>query len=86
MQTLPDIKEVLVYGKLVNGVEQIAADVVLKEVYKTETSQDIMQKMVRVLPEYMMPTSISIVKDLPRNASGKVVKPRKYVRKSDDSV
>ena len=86
MQTLPDIKEVLVYGKLVNGVEQIAADVVLKEVYKTETSQDIMQKMVRVLPEYMMPTSISIVKDLPKNASGKVVRPRKYVRKSDDSV
>lgn len=77
---LDEVKEVLVYGKLVRNVEQIIADIVLQEEYSHETSWNIMKKVSEVLPQYMMITNIRIVESLPRNASGKLVRPTAQVR------
>lgn len=83
---ISEIKEVVVYGKIVNGVEQIVADIVIDEKYSFESLYDIMQKLSQVLPDYMMPSNISIVDNLPRNASGKVVRPSKELRDLYDKV
>ena len=77
---IQEIEEVLVYGQILNGIEQIGADIVLKENCEFESTHDIMQKLSDTLPEYMMPSRISIVKNLVRNASGKVVRPSKKMR------
>ena len=78
--TLQEIKDVLVYGQFFEGVEHIVAEVVLQEKYDFLKSYDILQKMLLVLPGYMMPNKVLIVEKLPRNASGKVVRLAKKVR------
>lgn len=72
---LDEVKEVLVYGRLIMNIEHIMADVVLQEEYIHETSWNLMHKVAQILPPYMMLRSIHIVENLPKNASGKLIRP-----------
>ena len=80
MLELSEITEVMVYGEIIDGIEQIFADVVLSDSSETVTEYEIKQKLVKNIPGYMLPYKINIVSALPRNASGKVVRPTKKIR------
>lgn len=67
----PKIKEVLVYGLKINSTtEKINIKVVTKEL----TVTDIFEICKSRLPSYQMPDSIEIVNEIPKNASGKVIR------------
>ena len=83
---IPEIKEVLVYGKIENGIERIIAEVILNDCYKETTGLDIMEKVSQILPDYMMPAKVIIVDQLQKNASGKVLRPSKKARGFNDIV
>lgn len=72
----PIIKEVLVYGVDDERFGQrINAEIVLKD-DANATTQDIIDICKRLLPEYQWPTGITIVKELKKNASGKIIRQR----------
>lgn len=76
---IDDVKEVLVYGVIIDNVEQICADVILSD----RDNQDILalrKKIANKVEGYMMPHIVNIVEDFKRNASGKIVRPKKIYR------
>ncbi|MCR5803683.1 MAG: acyl--CoA ligase [Clostridia bacterium] len=82
MLELPEIAEAMVYGDFVGGVEQIFSDIVIHGESSQITEQSIKTKLIDVIPGYMLPYKINIVEQLPRNASGKVVRPSKKIRET----
>lgn len=76
---IPEVKDVLVYGQIVNGVERIIAEIILQDKCEIHLNK-LKEKMLYTLPEYMMPAQVFLVKDLPKNASGKKVRPAKQIR------
>ena len=83
MLELPEIAEAMVYGDFVGGVEQIFSDIVVKGDASSITEQSIKTKLIDIIPGYMLPYKINIVEQLPRNASGKVVRPSKKIRNTE---
>lgn len=77
VSTINEIHECLVYGVKGELGENIAIDVVLREEYSDWDVKTLMQRFQGILPEYLMPTSVNIVKALARNASGKIIRQRK---------
>lgn len=64
------IIEVLVYGIK----DAIVGEKIMMKVVTALSRQEVFQICQRVLPKYELPDSIEIVSELPRNASGKVVR------------
>ena len=84
---ISDVKAVVVYGKIIDGVEQIAADIVLYDGIRDANIQhDIRMRIAKVLPGYMIPTYITFVEELQRNGSGKVLRPAKKMRSHNDTM
>ena len=73
---LPEVEDVMVYGELVNDIEQICADVVVDNKYKQCDSQNIMNHISDILPSHLIPYRVRVVEQLPRNGSGKKIRPR----------
>ena len=73
---VPEVEEAMVYGELVNDVVQICADVVIDENYQQCDSQYIMNCAAEILPPHLMPYRLNIVEQLPKNGSGKKLRPR----------
>ena len=77
LNLLPPIRESLVYGvRSVRG-EEITADIVLNESFAFLNKKDLLQFFMEYIPSYQIPTHINIVGNLPKNASGKIVRPSK---------
>lgn len=73
------VKAALVYSIIIDNVEQICADVILS----VKDCMDILQLKKNIADKvegYMMPYVVNIVEDFKRNASGKVVRPKKIYR------
>ena len=64
------IIEVLVYGIK----DAVVGEKIMMKVVTALSRQEVFQICQRVLPKYELPDSIEIVNELPRNASGKVVR------------
>lgn len=77
------IKEAMVYGGLVDGVEQIFADVIMEKGCENMKLINIKTLISEKLPNYMMPTCVNKVQDFPRNASGKIIRPLRKMRNTD---
>jgi acyl-coenzyme A synthetase/AMP-(fatty) acid ligase len=73
---VPEVEEAMVYGELINDVVQICADVVIDENYQQCDSQYIMNCAAEILPPHLMPYRLNIVEQLPKNGSGKKLRPR----------
>ena len=73
---LPEVEDVMVYGELVNDIEQICADVVVDNKYKQCDTQNIMNHISDILPSHLIPYRLRVVEQLPRNGSGKKIRPR----------
>ena len=77
---LDEVKDVLVYGMIIDDVEQIVADIILEEQFIMLDLINLKKIISKQVQSYMMPYVINIVKDFKRNASGKVVRPSKKLR------
>ena len=80
MLELDEVKDVLVYGMIIDDVEQIVADIILEEQFIMLDLINLKKIISKQVQSYMMPYVINIVKDFKRNASGKVVRPSKKLR------
>ena len=74
LMELEQIKECLAYGYKKNDTESIGLYVVLDSRYSLMTLKDIKAIISAALPRYLMPTQISIVDTLKKNASGKKIR------------
>lgn len=72
----PFILETVAYGKRDDMGQKIAVNIVLKDGYKEMTKRDIMSAFSESLPTHLMPSWLEIVDKLPRNGSGKIIRPR----------
>ena len=77
---LEEIKEALAYGVIVDGVEQIATDVILEKGCNDLELIKVKEIISKQLPGYLIPSIVNIVKDFKRNGSGKVIRPAKQIR------
>ncbi len=75
---LPEISECLAYGKKGLLGEDIIIDIVLPKEIKNISKKDLMAKIKEILPSYLMPSSINIVDTIPRNASGKLIRSKRF--------
>ena len=67
----------MAYGCSTEKGEDIAVDIVLEENAKGIDKKDIMERFSESLPSYLMPKHINIKNSLERNASGKIIRPRR---------
>lgn len=72
--SLPEILDCVVYGE--HGIlgEIIIIDIVMCDKYEKCDVKTIMSKFKEVLPPYLMPSRVNIVKSIPKNASGKIMR------------
>lgn len=77
IEKIEEVRSVLVYGRKGNMTEEIVVDIVLREFAKKMSKKELFKKIAAVLPAYKMPSIINIVEELPRNASGKIIRPKK---------
>jgi acyl-CoA synthetase (AMP-forming)/AMP-acid ligase II len=76
VNTLPEIYECMVYGVRCKNGEIIVLDVVLRDGFSEVDIKTLMIRFQTILPNYLLPAKINIVKSLPRNASGKIMRRR----------
>ncbi len=77
--TIPEIAECMAYREKSTNGDSIVVDLVLNNVNEDSEVKLLMQKVKNILPDYLMPSKINIVKSLSRNASGKIVRYRDSV-------
>lgn len=77
--TIPEIAECMAYSEKSTNGDSIVVDLVLNNEYEDREVKLLMQKVKNILPDYLMPSKINIVKSLPRNASGKIVRYRETI-------
>ena len=70
----PGIRQVMAYRLYKNGRQVIGLDIVPESTTLTEA--DIRRICEDCLPRYQLPDAIRLVDELPRNASGKIMRPR----------
>jgi acyl-CoA synthetase (AMP-forming)/AMP-acid ligase II len=70
------IENVLAYGIKSKLGSRIGLKIVLSDKFTELTTGEIMNICSRVLPNYQLPSKIEIVKEIERNASGKIVRPK----------
>lgn len=75
---IPEISECLAYGKKGLLGEDIIIDIVLTNESRLIAKKDLMVKFKQVLPLYLMPSNINIVDTIPRNASGKLIRSKRF--------
>lgn len=75
---IPEISECLAYGRKVSLGEDIIIDVVLSKESIQISKKDLMVKFKQVLSPYLMPSNINIVNTIPRNASGKLIRSKRF--------
>lgn len=75
---LPEISECLAYGRKDSLGEDIIIDIVLSKEGKLITKKDLMVKFKQVLSPYLMPSNINIVDTIPCNASGKLIRSKRF--------
>ncbi|MCI8472293.1 MAG: acyl--CoA ligase [Clostridiales bacterium] len=75
---LPEISECLAYGRKGSLGEDIIIDIVLSKESIQITKKDLMVKFKQVLSPYLMPSNINIVDTIPRNASGKLIRSKRF--------
>jgi len=78
--SIEQIQECVVYGVDSDIGQAIALDLVLNNTNKAITKKELMILLAEVLPAYQMPSEINILDSINKNASGKIVRPR---RKND---
>ena len=71
---LPQIVDCIVYGYINAGIQSIAIDVVLHPAWGNLTVKDIKVLLAEALPQFQLPTKVSVVDSIARNASGKVIR------------
>lgn len=71
---LHEIKECVAYGIKKFNFQEIGMDVVLDDQYCNMGKKELLSLLGNELPGYQMPSQINIVKELKRNASGKIVR------------
>lgn len=68
------IADSLVYRVRNDNGENIAIDIVLNENSENIDKKDLMKLFSKVLPVYQMPSVINFVDEIPKNASGKIIR------------
>ena len=79
LEYLPVISECSVYGLETISGTIIAVDIVLNSDCSGMKTKELIELFSTVLPEYQVPTQINIVNSLNKNASGKVIKRKRYI-------
>ena len=74
---LDEINECLVYGISSELGQEIGMDVVVEDSGKSCSKMELLKKITEILPSYQVPSQLNIVSQIPRNASGKIIRMKK---------
>lgn len=69
-------EDVLAYGIKNNYGQLIGLKVILTDDYKYLNEKKILSICSKILPHYLLPSKVEIVKELNKNASGKIIRPK----------
>ena len=78
INSLQTVTESLVYGVSSKIGDAIAASVVLNEENKNLDKKMLLHQFSEVLPAFQIPSTLEIVDTLPKNASGKLIRPKRF--------
>jgi len=70
------VREVVAYGIKEKTGQGIAVDIVLNKGYENLSSREMIKAISEKLQSYMMPSRVSVVNELKKNASGKIIRKR----------
>lgn len=71
------VEDVVAYGVKNNIGQSIAVNVVLAEDYKSISEKELMYNISSLLPSFQIPNEVNVVQKLEKNASGKVIRPKR---------
>lgn len=82
IQKLDQVDECMAYAINRGDLCSIGLDVVINKEYCPEvTVKNLKELIADILPKYLLPSIVHIVDKLPKNASGKILRPKYDYRK-----